>query len=342
MHARKPQYDVHRTRATLRRAQGSIGSAVPMGAIQQPETSTAEAGVRTSYLVGVGMVFLAAVAFSGKAIVAKLMYRTGEVDAVTVLALRMGFSLPFFALVGLREAKRATRPLTHKEKVAIVLLGLVGYYAASFLDFLGLELISAGLERLILFLYPTIVALLMAVRAKRWPSRRELLALLLSYGGIALVFVADVEIERGGRAALVGAALVFGSALTYAVYLVGNGEVAARVGMARFTAYAMLVSTGASVLQFLLTRPLGALDVSATVYAYGVMLALVCTVLPTFLTSAGIQRIGASTTAIVSSVGPVATIGLGATFLGETITGLELVGAALVLGGVLLVSAAKR
>ena len=292
-------------------------------------------------LIGIAMVFLAAVAFSGKAIVAKLMYRTGEVDAVTVLALRMGFAIPFFALVGLREARRDARPLTKKEIVSVVLLGLVGYYAASFLDFLGLELITAGLERLILFLYPTIVALLMAARARRWPTRREAVALLLSYGGIGIVFMGDVEIANGGAEALLGAALVFGSALTYAIYLVGNGEVAARIGMARFTAYAMIVSSIASIVQFLLTHPLSALDVSNTVYAYGFMLAIVCTVIPTFLTSEGIRRIGASHTAIVSSVGPIATIALGAIVLGETITPLALVGAALVLGGVLLVSVKK-
>lgn len=311
-----------------------------MGAIQSPEIKTLPA--RGARFVGVVFVLLAAVAFSGKAVVAKLMYRTGEVDAVTVLALRMAFSLPFFAVIGLREAKRASRPVTRKEGVALLFLGLVGYYAASFLDFLGLELISAGLERLILFLYPTLVALMLAARARRWPTRREVLALVLSYGGIALVFTGDVEISQGGARAALGALLIFGSAITYATYLVGNGELAARIGTARFTAYAMLVSSAASILQFLVAHPLRALRVSGTVYGYALVLAFVCTVLPTFMTSAGIARIGASHTAIVSSVGPVATIGLGAYFLGETVTGLEIVGAALVLAGVMLVSVAPK
>ncbi|MDX9768566.1 MAG: DMT family transporter, partial [Ectothiorhodospiraceae bacterium] len=230
--------------------------------------------------------------------------------------------------------------LGRRDWLVVIGLGLVGYYLASLLDFLGLAYISASLERLVLFLYPTLVVLMTALVFRRPVGRREVVALALSYGGIALVFLRDVSVE--GDDVVLGAALVFGSALAYAIYLVGSGEVVQRLGTTRFTAYAMTVSCGASVAQFLVTHPVDALYQPMPVYTLALAMALLSTVMPAFLLSAGIRRVGARSASLVSATGPVVTIALAAVFLGEAITGAQLAGTALVLAGVLAVSLPRR
>src|SRR5512147_438021 len=213
--------------------------------------------------LGVVFALLAAVGFSAKAILVKLAY-LDSVDAVTLLALRMVFSVPFFIGVALWAWRRHAEPLSTHDRLLVVGLGLIGYYCSSFLDFLGLQYISAGLERLILFLYPTMTVILSAVLYKRAIGRTVLLAMLLSYAGIALVFAHDAGISQ--HSVLLGSALVFASTLSYSAYLVGAGHAIARIGATRFTAYAMIVASGAVLLQFGLTRPLSALDLPLRVY----------------------------------------------------------------------------
>lgn len=300
---------------------------------------SALASERRQEIVGAAMVFAAAVAFSAKAVMVKLAYAY-PVDPVTLLALRMLFSLPFFLGVALwhRNSSTAER-LSIPDRGAVIALGLVGYYLASILDFMGLEYVSAGLERLILFLYPTMVVLLSALWLRKPVTRRQTAAIGLSYAGIALAFIHDISLNPDGL--LIGSALVFGSALSYAIYLIGSGQLITRVGTIRFTAYAMTVSSLAGILQFAAIHPLSALRLPAPVYGLAFAMAIMSTVLPAFLISAGIRRIGAGNAALVGSVGPVSTIFLASIFLHESLSVWQMGGTALVLMGVTLVGAGK-
>jgi drug/metabolite transporter (DMT)-like permease len=287
-------------------------------------------------LAGVIFAVLGALGFSAKAVLIKLAYRY-SVDAATLLALRMLFSLPFFLAVGIWSQRHGGQvPLTRRDHAGVVMLGLLGYYLASYLDFLGLQYISAGLERLILFLYPTLVVLISALWLKRPIVRREGFALLLSYGGIALAFFNDSATAQNDI--YLGAALIFASALAFAIYLIGGGQLIVRLGASRFTAYAMTVSVVAALAQFFLTHPVQALRQPAPVYWLSLTMAILSTVLPAFLMSAGIRRIGASRAALIATIGPVSTILLAHAFLGETISSLQMVGTVLVCTGTVMVS----
>jgi len=297
---------------------------------------------RRDALAGTLFCFSAAVLFSAKSILIKLAY-VHSVDASTVLTLRMAFSLPFFlsmalvsTLVSTLRSRRSRqhRRLGRREWIAVIALGFVGYYLASYLDFLGLQYISASFERLTLFLYPTIVVLLSALLFKRRIDRYQLLALVLSYTGIALVFIEHLNTSDAQRDVWLGASLVLASAVIYSIYLVGSAEVVGRIGAVRFTAYAMTVACAVTFLQFLLTHPLSALRLPHEVYTLTLAMAIFSTVLPAALMSEGLRRIGANQAATVGSIGPVSTILLGHVFLGELLSGIQLAGAALVLAGV--------
>jgi drug/metabolite transporter (DMT)-like permease len=296
---------------------------------------------RDGAALGLLLAGLGAVGFSGKAVLIKLAY-AHPVDAVTLLALRMLLSLPFFAAMAVWSGRNHAYRMQRADWIAIFGLGFLGYYLASYLDFLGLQYIPAGLERLILFLYPTMVLLLSALFLRQTVTRLHLLALALSYGGILLVFLDSLRLGDSAGATALGSALVFGSALSYAVYLVWGGTLITRLGAVRFTAYAMTVASALCILQFVLTRPLDALVLPAPVYGYGVLMAILSTVFPVWAVSEAIRRVGASRVALVSAVGPVATIFLGWLFLGEAITAIQLAGAALVLAGVLMLSLKKQ
>lgn len=291
---------------------------------------------RRRVLIGVACALLAALGFSVKAILIKLAY-LDAVDAVTLLTLRMAMAAPFFLLVALWSRSQSHRtPMSQRDVLAILLLGLSGYYVSSVLDFMGLQYISASLERLILFLYPTLVVILSALVFKRAVGRRELVALALSYGGIALAFTHDIRVSQTD--VTLGAALVFASALTYAIYLVGAGHTIARIGATRFTAYAMLVASAAVVMHFALTHPWSALNVSPRVLQLSFALAIFSTVLPTFLLSIAIRRIGSSHTSLVGSISPMATIYLAYLVLSEPISTVQVAGSVLVLAGVLTIT----
>ena len=283
--------------------------------------------------LGVVFVLLSATGFASKAIFVKLCYREG-VDSTTALALRMLFALPFFVATVLRQGPASYR-IERRDALGVVLMGFLGYYLSSLLDFMGLQYISAALERLILFLYPTFVVILSAIFLGQRITLPIAAALAVSYLGIGLVFTHDLggvhgDLWRGG-------ALVVGSTLTYSCYLLGSGGLIARLGAQRFTTLVMLVSTTVVLVQFALTRPLSALTaVSGRALVYGAAMGLVSTVLPAYLLSAGIGRIGASRAAMVSAIGPVVTIVLGVLFLGEHLGAVQIVGAALVIAGVWL------
>lgn len=272
--------------------------------------------------------------FSTKAIVAKLLYRY-HIDAVTLIAFRMLFSFPVFAAVALWKM-RTEAPLSVADRWRIAGLGLVGYYLSSFLDFLGLQYISAGLERLILFLTPTFVLAITALVFKRPIGARQWTALALSYCGIVLVFVHDLAGGAGNTA--LGALFVLGSAITYAVYLLGSGEMVRRIGSLRLVAYAMCVSSAASVTQFFLLRPAALLVQPLPVYGLSLVNAVFCTIFPVFLTMVAVQRIGAATASQAGMIGPVSTLFLGALVLGEPVTAVQLAGTGLVLAGIYTLS----
>lgn len=290
---------------------------------------------------GVGLLFavLGAVGFSFKAILVKLAYRHG-VDAETLLALRMALSLPFFIVLGVFAERRSTRPMEGGDWLWMLGLGFFGYYLASYFDFLGLKYITAGLERLILFLYPTIVIVLSAVFLGKPITQRTLAALLMCYLGVGFAVGHDLRVVGDTREVLIGSALVFGSALSYALYLMGNGVVVGRLGSMRVTAFATSVACILCIAQFLVLRPVSALVQPWQVYGLSLAMALFATVAPVWLVSEAIRRMGAGSVSLTGSLGPVITIGLGWILLDEVVGVAQIVGATMVIGGVLVM--AKR
>jgi drug/metabolite transporter (DMT)-like permease len=281
-----------------------------------------------------------AVAFSGKAIIVKLAYRYG-VDAVTLLMYRMLLALPLFLGLLLwtsRRAQPAPVPLTRRDWIGVGWLGFTGYYAASFLDFWGLQYISASLERLILYLNPTLVLLLGWALFRRPIAARQVVAMALSYAGVLLVFGHEVRLD--GKNTALGAALVLASAISYAVYLVYSGQLVQRLGAMRLVGLATTVACVLCLLQFALLRPWSAAWVPLPVLGLSALNAVLCTFAPVLMVMMAIERIGASLTAQVGMIGPLSTLVLGALVLGEPLNGWVLAGTALVLAGVLWVSRA--
>jgi drug/metabolite transporter (DMT)-like permease len=277
--------------------------------------------------------------FSTKAILVKLAYSWYPVDAVTLLTLRMLYSAPFFVAMAWWAGRRpSAKPIARNDKWRLLLLGCIGYYLSSLLDFMGLAYITASLERLILYLYPTFVVLLSAMLLGKPITRLAMLALALSYGGIVLVFVSDLRVTGTPGALWLGGSLVFMCSLLYAFYLVFSGGTIQRLGSARFIAWAMLVSTACIALHFLATRDLGLLRTPISIQLLALAMAVFSTVLPTWLIAESIRQIGANASALIGSLGPVFTIGLSAWLLAEPITAIQLAGAALVLAGVMLVT----
>jgi len=286
---------------------------------------------------GLAIAVIGAILFSTKAVVAKLLYRY-HIDAVTLIAFRMLFSLPVFAVVALWKM-RVGPPLSNSDRWRLIGLGLVGYYLSSFLDFLGLQYISVGLERLILFLTPTFVLLVTALLWKRPIGRAQWMALLLSYCGIVLVFMHDLA--GGAGSTVIGSLFVLGSAVSYAIYLLFTGEMVQRIGSLRLVAYAMCVSSAACIGQFFVLRPVSLLIQPAPVYWLSLVNGLFCTILPVFLTMIAVQRIGAATASQAGMIGPVSTLFLGALILDEPITAIQLAGTTLVIAGIAMLSKKK-
>lgn len=287
------------------------------------------------------MALAGVVGFSFRPVLIKLAYAVDTaadpVSPVTLLFLRMMLALPFF--VAAAWSLRAQEPrLGARDWAAIAGLGFIGYYLASFLDFIGLQYVGAGIGRLILFLYPTLVLALSFLFLHKRPTRRELAALAASYAGIALVVSNQPGTSAEGRLFLLGVLLVFGSALCYAIYLVAGSQMVRRVGSMRFTAYTMIVATLPAVLQFFLFEPVSALELPAAVWGYAIVMAVFSTVLPVFFVAEALKRIGANHFALIGAAGPVTTALAGAIGLEEPITALQALGGMLVILGVLLVS----
>lgn len=291
---------------------------------------------RRDAALGVACVLAGSVAFSAKPVLVKAAYQYG-VDTMTLLALRMLFAAPLFLLMAW-WAGRPDVAFTRREIAGIVFLGFLGYYLGSFLDLAGLQYISAGFGRLILYLYPTLVLLMSAAFLQQPLRGQQLVSLGLSYSGIALVFSAEAQLGESLPLTVWGALLVFGSAVTYAIYLVAGSRLVHKFGSMRFSAYASLIATGFVIAHFLAIRPLQALVVAHEVYVLVAVLAVFATVLPLWLMAEGLKRIGANQVSLVGCVGPLATMTFAWLFLGEAMTPVQLAGAMLVLAGVLIIT----
>ncbi|TSE33236.1 DMT family transporter [Tepidimonas charontis] len=297
-------------------------------------TTTAVPSPAATRRSGLLLAAAGAVAFSGKAIIVKLAYRHG-VDAVTLLMYRMLFALPLFAAMlwwVTRRAGPTAPPLRGRDWAGVLWLGLTGYYAASFLDFWGLQYISASLERLILYLNPTLVLVLGWLLYRRRLQVRQLAAMALSYGGVLLVF--GHELRFDGWNTVVGAALVLASAVSYALYLAHSGQMVQRFDALRLVGWATLVACVLCLLQFALLRPLSAAWVPAPVLWLSLANAVLCTFAPVIMVMMAIERIGASLTAQIGMIGPLSTIALGVVLLGEPLNAWIAAGTAAVLAGV--------
>lgn len=302
-----------------------------------PELAVVEAQERprSYYWTGALLVLLAAFCFACKGILIKIAYREYPIDAIALLALRMIFALPFYLLIGWRLAK-TTEPtqLTPRQWLSLMAIGATGYYLASYLNFLGLVYITASLERVLLFIYPTFVLFLGVGVFGRKIKPRQYGALLLTYLGIALVFVPNIDAGDQTNL-LLGSFWVVLSGIVYAVYLVGSDAFIAKIGSKKFTCYAMIAATLPTALHgFVKHGFLTFLQYPAPVYAISGVMAVFVTVVPTFMIAEGIRRIGSGNTSIVASIGPIFTIVLASTVLGEQISFWQAVGTGLVLAGV--------
>jgi drug/metabolite transporter (DMT)-like permease len=305
---------------------------------------------KNAYWRGLSIGLLGAALFSCKAIVVKLAYGHGA-DAVSLIALRMLFAMPVFALgawyIESKLRKEMAKPGSDTQSPwqpndwwRLILLGGVGYYASSFLDFLGLQYISAGLERVILYLTPTIVLLIAVFWLKKEIGQREMIALTISYCGVMFVFWNDLSLS--GKSVPLGAGLVFASAICYAIYLTSCGEMVKRLGALRLTAWVSLVSTAFCLVQALVLNPAGLFNQATQVYQLSVINGIFCTVLPVFFTMVCIERVGSTAASQTGMVGPVATIFLASFFLSEPITTTQLIGTAIVITGIFVLSMKKQ
>jgi drug/metabolite transporter (DMT)-like permease len=289
--------------------------------------------------LGLAMGMLGAIGFSGKAIIVKLAYRHG-VDTVTLLMLRMLLALPFFmAMVWWTQYRKGSVPvrLSVREWLGVLWLGFCGYYLASFLDFAGLQYVSASLERLILYLYPTLVLLLGIVLYGQRASRHQWMGMAVSYAGVVAVFAHEVRLT--GVDAGFGAALVFGSAVSYALYLSYSGELVRRLGALRLVGLASCVACVLCVGQFALLRPVSVVaELGAEVWWLSVLNASLCTVLPVVLVMLSIERIGSALASQAGMVGPMSTLVMAALVLDEPLSLWLLLGTALVMSGVFICS----
>ena len=287
-------------------------------------------------LAGFIITFIGAVLFSTKAIIIKKAFANTHTDVLSLLTLRMVFSLPFYTSAAYLASRRLHyNKFTGTQWLQVLGLGVFGYYISSLFDFMGLQYISAGLERLILFLYPTFSVLINAFVFKQKINRIQQLALLLTYTGIAIAYYGEMHIDTGNPNFLWGSLLIFMCSITYAVYIVGSGRIIPKVGVTKFTAYAMMAATGGIFIHYILKGNYSLINSGNNLWWYGILLAVIATVIPSFLISGGIKRIGSNNVAIISSIGPVSTIIQAHFILHEKIFTEQVIGTILVIAGVL-------
>jgi drug/metabolite transporter (DMT)-like permease len=290
---------------------------------------------------GAFYVFISAAGFSIKAIFAKKAYEMGA-DPITLLFLRLIFAAPLFLLLAYWNATHNNneKKISRIEILSLMGLGILGYYLSSLMDFVGLSYVSASLERIILFSYPTIVVILTALFLGSSLHRRDYMALLITYAGIFLVFSEELKqsVLIPMEHLITGGSLIFGSACTYALYLIGSGFIIPRIGAARFTAYSMLIAAATMSLHYVMAKGMTFPAYDDPIIWYGIAMAIFSTFMPAYFLSKGIKLIGSERSAVISTIGPVSTIILANIMLGETMTGLQVGGTLIVIAGVLMIS----
>jgi drug/metabolite transporter (DMT)-like permease len=298
--------------------------------------------LRSDFIIGLVICVFGAICFSTKAIFVKLAYRDTTVDAVTLLTLRMVFSLPFFLVSAFLVSRKSDNvKFTGKQWFYIAVVGCLGYYISSLLDFLGLQYISAGIERLVLFVYPTLVLLISAIIFKQKIKSIQWIAVAVTYAGLLVAFLGEASFIGDAKNFYLGAALIFACAVTFALYIVGSGKLIKVVGAQKFNSYAMSFACFAVLIHFAVVSDKSLFNLDPQVYVYSIAMALIGTVVPSFLVTEGIKRVGSENAAIVSSIGPVSTIIQANIFLSEPVFTGQLIGTALILVGVLLISRGK-
>jgi drug/metabolite transporter (DMT)-like permease len=293
-----------------------------------------------SAIIAMGLAFVGVFLFATKAIIVKLAYKEG-MNAQTMLMLRMAFALPVYLVILFwKNNRNVIFGLSLKEHLQIIALGVLGYYLSSLLDFVGLQYISANLERLILFAYPTMVVIISAIFLKKKIDRSQIIAIVITYVGIFITLFEKIQF-KSTSVEYYGIGMIFLSALTYAIYLIGSGELLGKVGTLPFTSYAMVVSTVCVMVNaaFAETTPLA--EIPRIVYVYGFVMAMFATVVPSFLISAAIKMVGAAKVSIIGSVGPAFTIVLSYYILHESMSPYQMVGGVIILVGVFWVSRKK-
>jgi drug/metabolite transporter (DMT)-like permease len=296
------------------------------------------------FIGGILIALCGTICFSVKAIFIKLAYHESSVDAVTLLALRMIFSVPFFLLTAAYSSNKSSNvKFTGKQWLYIALVGCIGYYVSSMFDFVGLQYVSAGIERLILFIYPTFVLLFSSLIFKIKVKPMQWLALIVTYLGLSIAFFGDLDFSSSQNSNFIfGSVMIFICAITYAFYIIGGGQLIPQVGSSKFNSYAMSFASVGVLLHFFLLSDASLTQLPPIVYLYGFLMAIFSTVIPSYMVAAAINRIGPGNAAIVSSVGPVSTIFLANIFLGESVTVWQILGTILILIGVIIISQQKN
>lgn len=293
-----------------------------------------------SFIYGILLGIIGIVMFSSKAVMVKLAYQY-QVDALSVLLLRMLFSFPFYLVVAVIYSRKENKvKITSKDYTWVAFFGFLGYYLSSYFDFVGLVYIKASLERIILFLYPTIILIFNRLFLNKPITKTQIIAIILSYVGIVIAFWGEVAIS--GNDTFIGGFLILLCAITYASYLVGSGWLIPKLGVVKFTSYAMLVSCICVFVHYGLVSKIDILNYPWEVYLLGFLIAIFATVIPSYLVSEAISRINSSNFAVIAGFGPISTIVLAAIFLNEHLTIMQLFGALVVIIGILLVSTKKK
>ena len=294
-----------------------------------------------SQIVGIFLGVFGVILFSAKAVMVKLAY-TFEVSALHILLFRMVFALPFYFLIlKFKTNTKKSSSISRKEILWLLFFGILGYYLASYFDFLGLQYIKASLERIILFIYPTLVLLISYVFLKQPITRAQLLAIGITYLGIIVTFWEELEVSSGFETIL-GGILIFLSALTYATYIAGSGWMIPKFGVIRFTSYVMMISCFCIVIHYLIVDRGDLLQYTPEVYILGFAMAIFATLLPSYLVSASIKILGAGNFSILGSLGPISTIILAYIFLEEKLSLLQIFGAVIVIAGITVISSKKK
>jgi drug/metabolite transporter (DMT)-like permease len=287
---------------------------------------------------------LGTILFSTKAILIKLCFKTTNIDASSLLMLRMLFALPFYAAAMwyyfANQQLKKVKPSTY---FAAGLIGLLGYYISSLFDFIGLQYVSASIERIILFIYPTLAVLLNLLIFKVAITKRQWLAILITYIGIGLAYWGELNQIPDTKMFFFGTWMILLCAITFAFYLVGSGKIIPKIGAPQFTSLSMLAASVGIFIHYFVTHQQGIASIVDMPILYSssiwlvIALAIIGTVIPSFLMSGGMKRIGSNDLAIITSIGPVSTLFQARWILNEAFSWEQILGTVFVVLGVILV-----